>query len=132
VKIALNAPYLSSWENYERYDGEITLNGIQHHYVKRKVSGDTLYLLCIPDKKTSRLYAEKGEYSKSVNDFPGNKKEGENSIKKSTLLNQYQEKAVEYSFTSPQKNSSDHNYSLITPLPNSYIELHGKPPELNS
>ena len=132
LKVALNAPYINTWGNYERYDGEITVNGVHHNYVKRKVSGDTLYLMCVPNKETNQLYAAKNEYSQKINDLPGGKKEGQETVKKGSLLNQYQEQVILYSFSLSPAATTTHNHSLILPLPTSFIEMHGKPPEMKS
>ena len=131
VKVPLNAPYINTMEDFERFDGEITINGIHHNYVKRKVSGDTLYLLCIPNKETNTLYAAKEAYSKKINDLPGSRK-GDETIKKSNILNQYQEKEIQYSIISPVKINCSNLQSLTSPLLHSFIERHGKPPETNS
>ena len=57
VKIAMHTPYLSSWSDYERIDGEAEVDGIYYSYVKRKIHNDTLYLLCIPNKNKTQLSA---------------------------------------------------------------------------
>ncbi|MBO9573733.1 MAG: hypothetical protein J7497_16225, partial [Chitinophagaceae bacterium] len=44
MKVALNMPYITQTSEYERFDGEIDIEGRHHHYVKRKISGDTLYI----------------------------------------------------------------------------------------
>ena len=51
LKVAVHLPYQTSWSSYERYNGEIELNGIKYRYVKRKLANDTLYLKCIPNTK---------------------------------------------------------------------------------
>ena len=47
LKIPVNLPYQASWTAYERYNGEVELNGTIYKDVKRKVSNDTLSLKCI-------------------------------------------------------------------------------------
>ena len=44
IKIPLHLPYQTNWANYERYDGEVKLDGTIYKYVKRKVTADTLHL----------------------------------------------------------------------------------------
>jgi hypothetical protein len=49
LKLAINVPYIQGTGSYERYDGQIELNGVHYNYVKRIVKNDTLYLYCIPN-----------------------------------------------------------------------------------
>ena len=37
IKVPVDMPYQSDWAGFERYDGEIEVNGIHYKYVKRKV-----------------------------------------------------------------------------------------------
>jgi len=75
IKIALHTPYLSSWSDYERVDGEAEVNGVFYSYVKRKIQNDTLYLLCLPNKNKTQLNAARIEYANKVQDVPTNAKD---------------------------------------------------------
>ena len=70
IRIPLNMPYYSDKE-YENVYGETDWNGEHYRYVKRKVSGNTLYLLCLPNKEKTSLVKVKNEFTKAVNDIPG-------------------------------------------------------------
>src|SRR5690348_9430337 len=76
VKIALHTPYLSSWSEYERVDGEAEVNGTYYTYVKRKINNDTLYLLCLPNKNKTQLNAARTDYANKVHDVPNAKDPG--------------------------------------------------------
>jgi hypothetical protein len=54
ISIPLNMPYYSD-KDYENVYGETDWNGEHYRYVKRKVSGNTLYLLCLPNKEKQAL-----------------------------------------------------------------------------
>ena len=73
IRIPLNMPYYSD-KDYENVYGETDWNGEHYRYVKRKVSGNTLYLLCLPNKEKTSIAKVKNEFTKAVNDIPGNKK----------------------------------------------------------
>ena len=81
IRIPLNMPYYSD-KDYEDVYGETDFNGEHYQYVKRKVSDNTLYLLCLPNKEKTSIVKEKNEFTKAVNDIPGNK---EGSQQKSSL-----------------------------------------------
>ena len=82
IRIPLNMPYYSD-KDYEEVYGETDFNGEHYQYVKRKVSANTLYLLCLPNKEKTSIVKEKNEFTKAVNDIPGNK---EGSQQKSSLI----------------------------------------------
>ena len=72
IRIPLNMPYYSD-KDYENVYGETDFNGEHYRYVKRKVSGNTLYLLCLPNKGKTSVVKAKNEFTKAVNDVPANK-----------------------------------------------------------
>jgi hypothetical protein len=69
VKIPLNLPYYTDWSDYQAYYGQVELNGENYQYVKRKVVGDTLYLLCIPHIEKNNIQLAKADYFKGVNNI---------------------------------------------------------------
>ncbi len=80
LKIPINLPYQTSWSAFERYDGEIELNGFLYKYVERKLSNDTLYLKCLPNIKKMHLETTKDDFFKNTNDLAqSNSKKSGNS-----------------------------------------------------
>jgi len=69
IKIPLHLPYQTNWANYERYDGEVKLDGTIYKYVKRKVTADTLHLMCIKNTKKMEYENAKSEFYKGANDL---------------------------------------------------------------
>jgi hypothetical protein len=47
LKVPMHLPYYLDQKDYKNTSGEITLKGIVYSYVKSKVKGDTLFLLCL-------------------------------------------------------------------------------------
>jgi hypothetical protein len=77
VKIPYPLPYSTNWKHYERINGEMEVQGIHYNYVKRKLSNDTLYLMCIPNTEKTKLSADSKDYFNvfnGVNDGSTNKK----------------------------------------------------------
>ena len=72
IRIPLNMPYYSD-KDYENVYGETDFNGEHYRYVKRKVSGNILYLLCLPNKEKTNIAKVENEFTKAVNDIPANK-----------------------------------------------------------
>ena len=70
IRVPLNAPYLSdNSTEFERYDGELELDGVHYKYVKRKVVNGELVLLCLPNKSKTELQNSREEFFKLVNDL---------------------------------------------------------------
>ena len=68
IRVPLNAPYLSdNTTAFERYDGELELDGIHYKYVKRKVVNGELVLLCLPNKSKTEIQNSREEFFKPVN-----------------------------------------------------------------
>jgi len=76
IKIPLSMPYFSD-KDYEAVFGETEWNGQHYSYVKRKVSNNTLYLLCLPNNEKNSIAKVKNDFTIAINDFQGNKKGNE-------------------------------------------------------
>ena len=70
-KIPLQMPYYNDTK-YESCYGEIEVDGEHYRYVKRKVSRDTLYVLCLPHMEKDNIAAIKSNLIKSLNDIQDN------------------------------------------------------------
>jgi len=81
LTVPLSMPYLTDSKDFERKDGEITLNGKIYHYVKQKISQGNLVLMCLPDEQKTQLQTAKNDFFKNQTDFQNNtsKKSGDNN-----------------------------------------------------
>jgi hypothetical protein len=78
VSMPLNMPYQNNWADYERYDGEVEIDGVHYKYVKRKIENGQLVLLCLPNDTKMQLQSAKNDFFKLVNDLQNNS-QGKNS-----------------------------------------------------
>ena len=128
VKVPLNVPYITNWKDYERYDGEIEWNGIHYNYVKRKVSNDTLYLMCIQNEKKTQLYEEKNNFQRMLTDIPS-KKNNDTNVKKACVCAEYN-LPNHYSFA-VDNFSSDYERPFSCEMPTHiFLKLSDKPPRI--
>lgn len=88
IKIPLRIPYYASTQ-YEPFYGETQFNGKHFRYVKRKVSGDTVYFLCIPHIEKNNIAAAKSDFIKSVNDTQNNSPQKEQPTYVKLLLSEF-------------------------------------------
>ena len=69
VRVPVNLPYQSNWPEFERYNGEIYMDGVHYNYVKRKMHNDTLILLCLPNQEKTHLLNARETFFSLVNDL---------------------------------------------------------------
>lgn len=101
IKIPFGVAYQASWSDYETFYGETKWNGEYYQYVKRKLSNDTLYLLCIPHDEKTKIHAAKTDYFKSINNLPfenGPQKSQQNSFVK-LLLSEFLQNNIPTDFS---------------------------------
>jgi hypothetical protein len=93
LKVPISLPYQSNWKDYERYNGEIEINGVHYKYVKRKVYNDTLILLCLPNKDKMNIENARENFFKLVNDLqtshPKKGSEKQHSLAFKNILSEY-------------------------------------------
>lgn len=125
LKVALHLPYMNN-SDYARIDGEIEIDGIHYNYVKRKVSNDTLYLLCLPNTAKTKLSEARNNYSSQAADLPSNNTSG----KKSLVMYEYNQPVLAYHFNKPVTDAKQIGRCLTPQLISSYIDNSFHPPEL--
>ncbi len=104
LKVPVNLPYQTSWASYQRYNGEIELNGVRYKYVKRKLANDTLYLKCIPNTKEMMLQTAKDEFYQLSNNLlqNSNPKKADNTASVfKNLQNVFNEPSLGFDISSP-------------------------------
>lgn len=69
VWVPIYLPYHSDWKDFEDYEGEIEVDGIDYHYVKRKVEKDHLLLLCLPNTEKQLIQSSRDQFFRLVNDI---------------------------------------------------------------
>lgn len=70
IKVPLDAPYLSDYfSEFDRYVGELELNGVHYKYVKRKIINGELVLFCLPNKAKTDLQNSRQAFFNLVNDL---------------------------------------------------------------
>jgi hypothetical protein len=81
IRVPLDMPYQTDRVDFERFDGEINVDGTHYKYVKRKVQDGVLILKCIPHEARHRIESARDYFFQLVNDLQDNKgtKKSENS-----------------------------------------------------
>ena len=134
IKIPLLLPYQTDWKEFERIDGEISLNGKIYKYVKRKVFNSELILLCLPDRNKMRLQTAKDDFFKNANDLVQNGAQKKSDHSKLSFikngLSEYDKSNAEY-LPSIDKLQNVHGISAQVPVLNAAPHSSPEqPPEL--
>jgi hypothetical protein len=130
IKVPINLPYQLNWTSFERFDGEIDVDGIHYQYVKRKIYNDSLILLCIPNHAKQDLEKAKENYFKGVNDIdPSSQKKSDNSLTFKNILSEFfVEQPMWLNKTCVVLNTS--YYTVVTQFLSSILpDTEGQPPE---
>lgn len=101
LKVPLSLPYSTSWSDFERYDGNIEIDGQHYSYVKRKVCNDTLVLLCLPNTRQNKLTSNQKNFEKLYYNGYGqvNNKAGSPLLLVKLLTGEYDDSIACYQLT---------------------------------
>lgn len=134
IKVPLSLPYVTNQQNFERVDGEITIDGKILKYVKRKITDGYLILLCLPDHNKMRIESAKDEFFRYANDLvQNNQSKKSNNTKSVVFKNLLSEYYIDASDYTPAFRSMTQTYSITSLsnfLPSSYYQLPEQPPEV--
>jgi len=61
--------YYNSSSGYERVNGQIDIGGVRYQYVKRRIYGDSLEVLCLPNITSMTLRTASNDFFRQVNDL---------------------------------------------------------------
>ncbi len=108
IKIPLNMPYFSD-QDYEAAYGETEIDGTHYQYVKRKVSNNTLYLLCLPNDDKTNLITAKNNIEKNNSEATNNKPDKKSSFPSLTksLQQEYVKTNFEYQLQNELSTTTD-------------------------
>lgn len=130
IRIPLHLPYYVNSE-FEACSGETDFQGEHYRYVKRKISGDTLYLLCLPHTEKDNINAVKTDFVKALNDVQHNsqKQQDAPSFVK-LMLSEFTDDAAAFSFQRTLALFNKHYLQNAKVLAQSEPGTLTQPPEL--
>jgi hypothetical protein len=130
IKVPITAmAYYNGSSTFQRVDGQIDLNGIHYNYVKRRIFGDSLELLCIPNMTAINLQKAKNEFYRQVNDLQQNQGKKNNSTPTKDISKDYTPTAMDISISAvPTILSPATGVFAAVHLPSRYTPTAEKPP----
>lgn len=129
IKVPLHLPYSTNWKGYERCDGQIEVNGNHYNYVKRKLSNDTLYILCIPNSVKTQLSTAQKNYASEFSEANATQKNNQSTVKKQSPIVEYCFQPLHFTTTTLVAIEQQKNNSFSTSILIRYCETRGKPPQ---
>jgi hypothetical protein len=134
IKTAFSIPYgyLNKSDKFERWKGEIEINGIHYKYVKRRFFKDSIELLCIPNMMATKLKEARQDYYRYSNDLQSDQNKNQDQGKVpafKNMLSEYCEEIREWdSAIAVVKQTHYSSYSLFT---SQYVgDNTGQPPDV--
>ncbi|MEP7144725.1 MAG: hypothetical protein ABI707_17715 [Ferruginibacter sp.] len=133
IKIPMSIPYQIERKDFERFDGEVNLNGKMYRYVKRKVCDGNLILLCLPDHNKMHLETAKNDLFKKANDLQNSasKKSGNSKpASEKNLSSEYNQYIAEYLTDFYKVLVAPYNSNKVSSLASALHSSPEQPPEL--
>ncbi|WP_276481393.1 hypothetical protein [Paraflavitalea pollutisoli] len=96
----MHLPYTANWDQYERVEGEIVVNGVYYTYVKRKISNNTLYLLCLPNNDKTHYNNLRHQLAGRANGQTTPDGQPANTVKKGVSMPELQQPVNNYQLAS--------------------------------
>jgi hypothetical protein len=75
VAIPVSMPGVHDWKNFEPVFGCVEFGEDAYNYVQMKMTSHTLYLKCMPNCYTTKLYTQNVIHAEGIRDMPVPKKE---------------------------------------------------------
>jgi hypothetical protein len=115
VKIPVNMPNVADWKGYLNLNGEVRFENSSYNYVKIKITHDAIYLMCVPNYKTTHLSGQNIINARQIKDIPVPHKDHVPFGK--IILMTYNHPLIQYAFVSPliviqKETQTDHSAIL--------------------
>lgn len=75
IKIPIEMPNLSDWAAYENVSGTVQFEEASYNYVKMKMTRHAIYLMCVPNYKTTVYSTTNVIVARDIKDIPVPKKD---------------------------------------------------------
>ena len=132
LKVPLNVPYQNDQADFERYYGEIEIDGMHYTYVKRKVQDGYLILKCIPNSSKDQIKIAGNDYFKLTNGLDQNqadKNQNSNSNLAKNFWSEYDGRETDFTIDIFSELLRKHFLNSSTSLYGICLSTPGQPPE---
>jgi hypothetical protein len=131
IRVPLNAPYMSGVSaTFERFEGDVEVDGVSYRYVKRRIDNGELVLLCLPNDTKTKFEQTRVDFFKLVNDLDQNtkgSKEKQGSTFKS-FTTDYKQECNSWTILSPVNAVVSYTSGIDSYFPSSFPAVPTQPP----
>ena len=128
VKIPVNMPGITEWGGYENVSGHIQFENASYNYVKMKITRNAIYLMCLPNYETTRVFDGNVISAKHIKDIPVPKKTHV-PYGKTNVLETFQFNFVQFAFSATIKSIKTYTIQPVQRLSTSSLEIPEQPPK---
>ena len=129
VKVPVNMPTVEDWKDYACISGQVQFKDNSYNYVKVKMTKDTMYLMCIPNYKKTKLINQNIIDARKIADIPVNKKERV-PFGKMMSLSEFNYQVINYRFTPPVSAIKNITANITAYIVKCSVTGPSQPPEL--
>jgi hypothetical protein len=129
IRIPTNAPRKTEWRNYESTCGAVMFAHNAYNYVAMKVTKGAIYLLCVPNYKTTHLCRNNIIDARMIPDIPVSKKDHV-PFEKAVNLSVFHYYHTEYCFCTPVLAITTSPGDTAAQVTKPAIRTAGQPPEI--
>lgn len=82
MSVPVDLPYLLDWQEWEKHEGMVVINGVPHQFVERKLEAGRMHYRCLPNNGLKQVLSARETFMKLSYDhanIPAEK--GSNSLK---------------------------------------------------
>ncbi len=130
IKIPAHTAITQSWTEYQYINGQIQFKNICYDYVKVKLTTDTIYLACLPNREKTRLFNQNIINAKVIDDAPVSKK-GQVPFGKGIDLGKYNYTLVSYHFSSQVTVLNHGNAFTVPAIASRCVTVPLQPPRMS-
>jgi hypothetical protein len=101
ISAPLNLPYYTDWQDFERRDGQVTINGVVYNYVARKYTNNVMVYKCIRNEKQQHINDVKKHIDDITFSIPLQSKQKKQAASLFSSLGEYDNAGCLYNCTAP-------------------------------
>lgn len=129
IRIPANVPGITDWKDYVDMRGEVLFANGAYNYVKIKMTRTAIYLMCVPNYKTTQLCHENVIDARKFPDIPISKKEHV-PFEKANNLSAFHYNGLSYCFLVPVLPVKPSLSSIDFLIVKSPVDAPSQPPEV--
>jgi len=132
IKIPVNQQTVEDEDEYAPVGGQVKLSDTVYNFAYLKMTRDTMFLLCLPNREKANIKNAKIIYTRQISDISVNEKSHVPVMKLSTFEGYNNHSNIAFQTTFSEKIITTFTDYYFINITNTAIGIPGQPPELSS